>query len=72
MQRDEYYVSATEEEIAEAVDWIYDDLKTVQNEYMRWFEILISFGLGAIAYYGPIWLLMFQKNYETKWKWKMK
>ena len=28
---------------------------------MRWFEILISFGLGAIAYYGPIWLLMFQK-----------
>lgn len=61
LQRDEYYVSATEEEIAEAVDWIYDDLKTVQNEYMRWFEILISFGLGAIAYYGPIWLLMFQK-----------
>ena len=61
LQKDEYYSTATDEEIADAADWIHGDLKTVQNEYMKWFEILISFGIAAIAYYGPIWMLMFQK-----------
>ena len=61
LQRDEFYKTATEEELAEAASWMYDDLKTLQNEYMKAFEVLISFGIGAIAYYGPIWLLMFQK-----------
>ena len=61
LQRDEFYKTATEEELAEAASWMYDDLKTLQNEYMKAFEVLISFGVGAIAYYGPVWLLMFQK-----------
>ncbi len=61
LEKDEYYLSATVEEIDDAAQWIHGDLKTIQNEYMRWFEFLISFGIGAIAYYGPIGLLMFQK-----------
>ncbi|MGN1329907.1 MAG: hypothetical protein ACI4VN_01025 [Clostridia bacterium] len=61
LEKDEYYSTATSEEITDAATWIYDDLKTIQNEYMKWFEFLISFGVGAVAYYGPIWLLMFQK-----------
>lgn len=61
LQKDEYYSTATDKEIADAADWIHGDLKTVQNEYMKWFEFLISFGIAAIAYYGPIWMLMFQK-----------
>lgn len=61
LQRDEFYKTATEEELSEAASWMYDDLKTLQNEYMKAFEVLISFGVGAIAYYGPVWLLMFQK-----------
>ena len=61
LEEDEYYAGATAEEITDAATWIHEDLKTVQNEYMRWFEFLISFGIAAIAYYGPIWLLMFQK-----------
>lgn len=61
LQKDEYYASATDKEIEEDAAWIYEDLKTVQNEYLKWFEFLISFGIAAIAYYGPIWLLMFQK-----------
>ena len=61
LKKDTYYQTATDDEIAEAAEWIYGDLKTVQNEYLKWFELLISFGIGAIAYYGPIWLLMFQK-----------
>ena len=61
LSKEEFYKNATEEEIAEAATWIKDDLNTLQNEYMKWFEFLISFGIAALAYYGPIWLLMFQK-----------
>ena len=61
LQKDEYYSTATDEEIADAATWMYEDLKTIQNEYFRWFELLIAFGVGTIAYYGPVWLLMFQK-----------
>ncbi len=61
IKEDEYYKTATDEEMESAADWIFEDLKTIQNEYLKWFEFLISFGVGAIAYYGPIWLLMFQK-----------
>lgn len=61
LTKDEFYSTATENEIAEDAEWIYGDLKTVQNEYLKWFEFLIAFGIAAIAYYGPIWLLMFQK-----------
>ena len=61
LQKDEFYETATDEDIADAAKWMYEDLKTIQNEYMKWFEFLISFGIAAIAYYGPIWLLVFQK-----------
>lgn len=59
--KDDYYRTATDNELNEIATWIYEDLKTIQNEYMKAFEVLISFGVAAIAYYGPIWLLMFQK-----------
>lgn len=61
LSKEEYYATATDKEIEADAEWIYGDLKTVQNEYLKWFEFLIAFGIAAIAYYGPIWLLMFQK-----------
>ena len=61
LQKEDFYQNATDDEIKEASEWIMGDIKTLQNEYMKWFEFLISFGIAALAYYGPIWLLMFQK-----------
>ena len=61
LKKEEFYQSATDPEIAEVAEWINEDLNTLQNEYMRWFEFLIAFAVAALAYYGPIWLLMFQK-----------
>lgn len=61
LKKDQFYGMATDQEIDEAADWIYEDLAKLQNEHLKWFELLISFGIGTIAYYGPIWLLMFQK-----------
>ncbi len=58
--KDEYYVSATEDELAEEAEDIYEKLKTIQNEYVKWFELLGAFAIAGIAYFAPIWLLMFQ------------
>ena len=61
LAKEDYYKSATDDELKEAAEWVHEDLVTLQNEYLKWFEFLISFGIAAIAYYGPIWMLMFQK-----------
>ena len=61
LRKDDFYTSATDEEIKDAAEWIHEDLVTLQNEYLKWFEFLISFGVATVAYYGPIWMLMFQK-----------
>ena len=49
--------------------YLKDDAKRIKNklnvlnsESMQWFEILISFGFGLIAYMFPIWMMMFQKK----------
>ena len=34
----------------------------MQSEYLKWFELLISCVIGALGYYGPVWLLMFQRK----------
>ena len=61
LAKEDYYKSGTDDEIKEAGEWVHEDLVTLQNEYLKWFEFLISFGIATIAYYGPIWMLMFQK-----------
>ena len=57
---DEYYMSATDEEKADEAQKIYKKLKTIQNEFVKWFELLGAFAIGGVAYFAPIWLLMFQ------------
>lgn len=58
----EEYGGSTEVELNKVTDRIYEKLKIVQSEYLRWFEVLISFVFMAGGYYSPIWLLMFQKR----------
>ena len=54
------YENATEEEIYEATKRIYDKLKIINNEYFKWFELLISVAFAYIGYMSPMWLLYFQ------------
>ena len=61
VKKDEFYSGYTDEEYDEEAQAIYDNLLTVQNEYLKAFEILVSFGIAGVAYFIPIWLLMFQK-----------
>ena len=57
----QFYKEATEEEINEATTRIEDKLKVVNKEYLKWFEWLLAFTFAAAGYFGPKWLLMFQK-----------
>lgn len=58
---DEYGDSGTAE-LDEITERIWGKLQVVQSEYLKWFELLISCVIGALGYYGPVWLLMFQRK----------
>lgn len=58
----EEYGDLTEKEADTVTERIWDKLQVVQSQYLKWFELLISFAIGAIGYYGPIFLLQFQKK----------
>jgi len=54
------YSEATEEEIEEATDRIYKKLKTIDNEYIKWLELILALAFSYIGYMAPMWLLYFQ------------
>ena len=56
----EAYEDATEKEIDEATERIYKKLKVINNEYLKWFELIISIAFAYIGYMAPMWLLFFQ------------
>ena len=56
------YKDKKESERAEAAERIFGKLTIVNSEYMQWFELLMAFLFAAVAYYVPMWLLVFQKK----------
>ena len=57
----EYYINATEQEIDEAAQRIETKLKVVNKEYLKWFEWLLALVFALTGYFGPKWMLKFQK-----------
>ena len=63
IKRSSFYEDASDEEIDKAAERIYKDkYLVIHSEYLKWFELLLAFVVGAIAYNGPIWMLKFQKR----------
>ena len=60
VKRQKFYEEAEDEEIKTAVERIYDKLQIINSEYLKWFEILLSFVFAIIGYMAPMALLMFQ------------
>lgn len=56
------YKTKTEKEISEAAQRIFDKLVKVNAEYLQWFELLMALLFAVVAYYVPMWLLVFQKK----------
>ena len=54
------YQNSTDKEIEEATNRIYKKLQTLNNEYLKWIELLLAVIFAYIGYMSPIWLLYFQ------------
>lgn len=55
------FKDSTEEEINTVVDSVYTKLQTINSEYLKWFEVLITMALSILGYMAPTWILYFQK-----------
>ena len=60
MRRSSYYLDAKDEEITKNAKQIYDKLQIINQEFMQWYEILLSMVFAIAGYMAPIWLLFFQ------------
>ena len=58
----EPYAGISDDELDSVAERIWEKLKIVQSAYLKWFEVLLSVAIGVLAYYSPIWLLIFQKK----------
>ena len=60
MLRSEDYQESTEEEVQVAAERVFEKLQKINQEYLGWFEVLISVAFMIIAYMSPIWIMYFQ------------
>ncbi len=56
------YQGYSDKELDSEAKAIFEKLQTIQSEHFKWFELLMSFVIGFIGYYCPVFLLMFQKK----------
>ena len=49
-------------EITAAVARIAAKVNTINSEYLKWWEVLISIAAGYAAYFAPLWILNFQRR----------
>ncbi len=62
LEKSKEYGGSSEKDMDVIVERIWGKLQIVQSEYLKWFELLIACVVGTLGYYGPIWLLKFQKK----------
>ena len=60
VKNSELYRDSSDEEITKTVDRIYTKLQTIDNEYLKWLELIFAIAFAYLGYMAPIWLLMFQ------------
>ena len=60
VKNSELYKDSSDEEITKTVDRIYTKLQTIDNEYLKWLELIFAIAFAYLGYMAPIWLLMFQ------------
>ncbi|MCM3702734.1 hypothetical protein [Paenibacillus macerans] len=52
----------TREEISAAAQRIQGKLQRWNDEYLKWWELLLALLAGGAGYYFPLWTLMFQRS----------
>lgn len=61
IRKSKEYKEATDEEINSAVESINTKLQVINNEYIKWFEVLIALVFATAGYMAPTLILRFQK-----------
>ncbi|MFS0874016.1 hypothetical protein [Paenibacillus xylanilyticus] len=49
-------------EIEQVTNRILTKMESMQSEYFKWWELLIALGVAMIAYYIPLWILLFKRR----------
>ncbi len=62
VEKSEFYEESTPDEIQIAAERIHGKLKTINSEYMQWFEFLLAFVFAIVGYMAPVWILFFQQK----------
>lgn len=62
MKYSKYYKESSDEDIVKDSERVYKKLQTVNSEYIKWFEVLLSIVFALLGYMSPIALLHFQKK----------
>ncbi|MGN7309043.1 hypothetical protein ACTHQ2_24175, partial [Bacillus subtilis] len=52
-------VTTSAAEINQTVNRIVAKVEKLDTEYFKWYELIIALVLGIIAYYAPIWMMLF-------------
>ncbi|USB34907.1 hypothetical protein [Paenibacillus sp. YPG26] len=52
----------TEEQLKAIVSRIMDKFNRLNHEYLKWWEVLLSLGIGWLGYCCPLWMLYFQRR----------
>ena len=60
MAKDEDYENSSADEISAAAERVLKKLRTINGEYLSWFEMLLAMVFAIVAYNAPVWLLKFQ------------
>lgn len=60
MRKSKYYRDSDDTTIVSNAEKIYEKLKVVNSEYLKWFEILLAMVFAIIGYASPILMLKFQ------------
>lgn len=51
-------------DINQDVNRIVDKVEQLNTEYFKWYELIIALVLGILAYYAPIWMMLFQRKFR--------
>lgn len=60
IRKSKYYRDSDDTTIVSNAEKIYEKLKVVNSEYLKWFEILLAMVFAIIGYASPILMLKFQ------------
>ena len=62
MLEHEIYATTLVTDVQKDATRVFEKIQTIQNAYLRWYEVLMSCLVGLLGYRGPNLLLIFQKK----------